>query len=105
MSNSPQDVLKTLESLRSLFAACGFQVSDVRSEDAVEALELAIRAVTEMCFDSAPQQPHHPLIRGRNVEGHGIPTSRRHSPVIVPAQEETGCMDGPEDWPGGGRRW
>lgn len=41
---SPQDVLKTLESLKAR----------TRCEAEIEALELAIRAVTEMCFDSTP---------------------------------------------------
>lgn len=41
---SPQDVLKTLESL----------LSRSKNEAEREALELALRAVTEMCFDPSP---------------------------------------------------
>lgn len=41
---SPQDVLKTLESL----------LARSKNEGEREALELALRAVTEMCFDSTP---------------------------------------------------
>jgi len=61
MSKSPQDVLRLLESFARVFP-----------QHCAE-LELAIRAVTEMCFDSTPHPHQHRVPDARQDYCDGIP--------------------------------
>lgn len=93
MSNGPQDVLRILEALHTLFVRTG-------DSSVGEAIELAIRAVNEMCFDASPQLPlsHNTLLRG-NVRTDGIQTLRKspiHQRRTAPEAGRVDGTDGPE---------
>jgi len=85
MSNGPQDVLRILEALHTLFVRTG-------DCSVAEAIELAIRAVTEMCFDSSPN--NHALLRAPVRSDYvSPPVYPRKSPVIREGEAER-CLDG-----------